>query len=31
MTIYFVQHGVALSKEIDPDRHLSYEGRKDIY
>jgi len=30
MTIYFVQHGVALSKEIDPDRHLSEDGRKDV-
>lgn len=30
MTVYFVQHGVALAKEVDPDRHLSREGQKDV-
>jgi len=27
MAIYFVQHGVALSKDIDPERGLSERGR----
>ena len=26
MPLYLVQHGVALSKDIDPDRGLSKEG-----
>ena len=30
MALYFVQHGLALSKEIDPDRPLSEEGKKEI-
>lgn len=30
MTVYFVQHGLALPKEVDPDRHLSDDGRKDV-
>ena len=30
MPIYFVQHGKALSKEIDSDRPLSDEGRKAV-
>jgi len=30
MPLYFVQHGVALAKEIDPDRRLSEDGRKDV-
>ena len=28
--MYFVQHGVALAKEIDPDRPLSADGRKEV-
>jgi phosphohistidine phosphatase len=30
MALYFVQHGVALSKEQDPDRPLSSEGEADV-
>ncbi len=30
MKIYFVQHGIALSKEIDPQRPLSDKGRSEI-
>ncbi|MEN8213205.1 MAG: phosphohistidine phosphatase SixA [Pseudomonadota bacterium] len=30
MQLYLVQHGEALSKEIDPDRALSDRGRKDV-
>lgn len=30
MAMYFVQHGLALAKEVDPDRPLSAEGRKDV-
>ncbi len=30
MHIYLVQHGEALSKDIDPDRALSEAGRKDV-
>jgi phosphohistidine phosphatase len=30
MTLYFVQHGLALSKEVDADRPLSAEGRKEV-
>jgi len=28
--MYFVQHGLALAKEIDANRPLSAEGRKDV-
>lgn len=30
MAIYFVQHGVALPVEVNPDRPLSPEGRKEV-
>ena len=30
MTIYFVQHGVALSKDIDPNRPLSAQGKAEV-
>ena len=30
MQLYLVQHGEALSKEIDPDRALSEAGRNDV-
>jgi len=30
MTLYLVQHGQSLTKEIDPNRALSSEGRKEI-
>jgi len=30
MPMYFVQHGLAVPKEIDPDRPLSEDGRKEI-
>lgn len=30
MSMYFVQHGVAMAKEVDPDRSLSKEGRREI-
>lgn len=30
MKLYLVQHGKALSKEVDPDRPLSDTGRNDI-
>lgn len=30
MSMYFVQHGVAVAKEADPDRPLSAEGRREI-
>ena len=30
MTMYFVQHGVALTKEVDQDRPLSAEGRREV-
>jgi len=30
MQLYLVQHGEALSKDIDPDRALSEAGRKDV-
>jgi len=30
MTLYLVQHGQSLAKEIDPNRALSSEGRKEI-
>ena len=30
MHIYLVQHGEALSKDIDPERALSEAGRKDV-
>ena len=30
MFIYLVQHGQAKSKEIDPDRHLTEQGIKDV-
>ena len=30
MAIYFVQHGLALAKEIDTDRPLSPDGRKEV-
>lgn len=29
MTVYLVQHGKALTKEVDPDRPLSQEGVKE--
>lgn len=29
MALYFVQHGLALSKEVDPYRPLSVDGRKE--
>ncbi|MCK5249069.1 MAG: phosphohistidine phosphatase SixA [Spirochaetaceae bacterium] len=30
MILYLVQHGKALSKEVDPDRPLSEEGRSEV-
>ncbi len=30
MNLYLVQHGQALSKDVDPDRALSPEGRADV-
>jgi phosphohistidine phosphatase len=30
MAIYLVQHGIALSKDVDPERSLSDEGRCDV-
>ncbi len=30
MALYFVQHGIALSKEQDFDRPLSEEGKRDV-
>jgi phosphohistidine phosphatase len=30
MPIYFVQHGVAVSKEVDPNHPLSAEGRREV-
>lgn len=30
MAMYFVQHGLALVKEVDPDRPLSADGRKEV-
>jgi phosphohistidine phosphatase len=30
MRIYLAQHGQALSKDIDPDRPLSEQGRQDV-
>ena len=30
MHIYFVQHGLALPKDIDPNRPLSAEGRREV-
>ncbi len=30
MAMYFVQHGVALAKEVDLDRPLSAEGRREV-
>lgn len=30
MTIYIIQHGEALSEEINPERPLSEKGKKDI-
>ncbi len=30
MRLYLVQHGHALSKEVDPERALSERGRKDV-
>ena len=30
MPVYFVQHGLALPEQIDPNRPLSPEGRKDV-
>ncbi len=30
MAMYFVQHGLALAKEVDPDRPLSGDGRKEV-
>ena len=30
MAIYFVQHGLALAKEVDPDRPLSADGRNEV-
>ncbi len=30
MTAYFVQHGLALEKEKDPNRPLSHAGREDV-
>jgi len=29
MTLFFVQHGLAVAKEINPDRPLSEEGRQE--
>lgn len=30
MLIYFVQHGLALPEQVDPNRPLSAEGRKEV-
>ena len=30
MRIYLIQHGVAISKDVDPDRPLDEQGRKDV-
>ena len=30
MPMYFVQHGLCVAKDIDPDRPLSEEGRKEV-
>lgn len=30
MPIYFVQHGLALPEEVDPNRPLSADGRKEV-
>jgi phosphohistidine phosphatase len=30
MAMYFVQHGLSLTKEKDPNRPLSEEGRKEV-
>lgn len=30
MRLYLVQHGEALSKEVDPERGLSAKGRRDV-
>jgi len=30
MGMYFVQHGLALAKEVDPDCPLSADGRKEV-
>ncbi|MEW6664316.1 MAG: phosphohistidine phosphatase SixA [Thermodesulfobacteriota bacterium] len=30
MPIYFVQHGVAVPEEVDPNRPLSTEGRREV-
>ena len=30
MPIYFVQHGLALPEQVDPNRPLSAEGRKEV-
>jgi phosphohistidine phosphatase len=30
MRIYLIQHGLAVAKDIDPDRPLSEEGREDV-
>jgi phosphohistidine phosphatase len=30
MAMYFVQHGLALQKEVDPNRPLSPDGRREI-
>jgi phosphohistidine phosphatase len=30
VSIYFVQHGVAVPEQVDPNRPLSVEGRKEV-
>jgi phosphohistidine phosphatase len=30
MAMYFVQHGLSLSKEVNPDRPLSDDGRREV-
>lgn len=30
MKLYLMQHGDALSRDIDPDRPLSDKGRRDV-
>ena len=30
MRIYLTQHGLAVPKDIDPDRPLSEQGREDV-
>ena len=30
MKLYLIQHGEAVSKDVDPDRPLSQEGKKDV-